>query len=145
MSSPKKPKLSPHHAYDEDFEEIYKLVSEFTVVSRLISDWEEVNLLAGLPLDSQIASSSLSDSLEDVRMDTASAPARLEGASGSASSSTADLISVSDDSTAQQPENSAVGTADLNPVSNDLTVTQQTESTASSSTDQLLMFSLTPS
>ena len=129
MSSPKKLKPSPHLPYDEEFEEIYKLVSEYTVVGRPISDWEEMNLLAG------ITSSSLSDSLQDVSMDTASVPAQQ---TESTSSSSTDLMPVADDLTdTQQTKSTAAGEAPLIPVIDDLTVIQQPETTTDNTAEPI--------
>ena len=63
MSSHKRPRLLPNLEIVKKFDEIYNLVSEYTVVSSPLTEWEEVKLLADLPNDSQVAS--LSDTLED--------------------------------------------------------------------------------
>ena len=63
MSSHKRPRLLPNLEIVKDFDEIYKLVSEYAVVSNTVTELKKVELLADLPNDSQITS--LSDALED--------------------------------------------------------------------------------
>ena len=61
MSSHKRPRLLPNLEIVKDFDEIYKLVSEYAVVSNTVTELKKVELLADLPNDSQITS--LSDAL----------------------------------------------------------------------------------